>query len=107
MKHDCKHPQPKTYTHIYIHKLVVATATSAARTTESTEAVSSTGSAGTTEPSTSVEMTSVETTSEGTFMFQILNNSCSLLLILIFSIALFNCNDSQRRSHCNDMIFLY
>ena len=78
MKHDCTHPQPKIYTHIYIHKHVVATATSEARTTESTETVSSTGSAGTTEPSTTVEITSVETTSEGTFIFHILNNSYML-----------------------------
>ena len=75
MKHDCTHPQPKAYTHICIHTHVAATPTSAAQITESTETVSSKGSAGTTEPRTSVEMTSVETTSEGTFIFQILNNS--------------------------------
>ena len=73
MKHDCTHPQPKIYTHIYTHKHV-ATASSAAQITESTETVSSKGSAGTTEPRTSVEMTSVET-SESIFIFQILNNS--------------------------------
>ena len=81
MKHDCTHPQPKVYTHIYIHKHVVATASSADQTTESTETVSSKGSAGTTEPRTSVEITSVETTSEGTFIFQILNNSYILSTI--------------------------
>ena len=75
MKHDCTHPQPKVNINIYIHKHVVATVSSAAQITESTETVSSNGSAGTTEPRTSVEMTSVETTSEGTFIFQILNNN--------------------------------
>ena len=107
MKHDCSHPQLKIYTHIYIHKHVVATATSEARTTESTETVSSTGSAGTTEPSTTVETTSVESTSEGTFIYKMLNNNCLLMLLLMFTFALFNYKDSQRRSHCNDMILLY
>ena len=63
------------YTYIYLHKHVVATATSAAQITESTETVSSKGSAGTTEPSPTVETTSVESTSEGNFIVNVLNNN--------------------------------
>ena len=85
MKHYCTHPQQRIYTHIYLQKHVVATATSAVQTTGSTETVSPTGSAGTTEPSTSVETTSMESTSEGTFTFHII--TVYSLLNLMFIIA--------------------